>query len=76
MYLFEYLGAVYLWCFIAIKNKLRGREIPKFKEILYNYEDDEVEIDIIDQHAYGINLKLIGFIVTMIICYLLIEIRI
>lgn len=74
MYLFEYLGAVYLWCFIAIKNKFSNRDIPKFREILYNTEFDKTKIDIIDQLAYGINLKLIGFIVTMMICYFLTEI--
>lgn len=74
MYIFDYLGAVYMWCFLALKYKIKRKQLPKFDEILSG-KDRYNEDDVVDMHAYGLNLKIIGFSVTMIICYFLTKIR-
>ena len=72
MYLFDYLGAFYFWIAISIIRVIRAQEPPTFKDILsgknkYNFNDP------IDKGAYGIKLKMIGFIVTGIILHLIVK---
>ncbi len=72
MYLFDYLGAVYYWLYLTILRKVQNKESPSFADIRegkgrYN------EGDVVDQSAYGMKLKIIGVIVTMIILHLIVR---
>jgi hypothetical protein len=72
MYLFDYLGAIYYWIYLAAISKIRDRDAPKFSEIRegtgrYN------KGDIVDMGAYGLKLKMIGVSVTMLICWIIVK---
>jgi hypothetical protein len=65
MYLFEYLGAVYIWIFFVFLNKVRGKQTPTFGSILRSeYNEDGFLGNLTSSMFY----KAIGFIITMIIC--------
>lgn len=68
MYLFEYLGAVYKWIFLCLVNPILGKKSPSFKEVLSPLEDSDEVVDIM---AAGLSNKVVGFIITMIICAIL-----
>lgn len=68
MYLFEYLGAFYKWVFWSLVNPLLGKKAPSFKQILNPLEDST---DLVDISAGGLNNKIVGLIVTILICHLL-----
>ena len=71
MYLFEYLGAFYKWVFFSLMNPLFGKKVPMFREILAPPVEGK---EIVDSAAGGLSNKVIGFIVTMIICSILVRI--
>ncbi len=66
MYLFEYVGAVFLWIFESVFYTKK----PAFKDVLTGKERYS-KGDLVDRSAYGIKLKFIGFVVTMVIVSLL-----
>lgn len=68
MHLFEYLGACYKWFFFYILNLILNKEKPVFREVLYSLNSNP---DVIDSLAGGISNKIIGFLVTMIVCFIL-----
>jgi hypothetical protein len=71
MYLFEYLGAFYKWIYFSFFNPIIGKKTVPFKQILAPLEESG---DIVERLAGGLSNKLIGFIVTMIICSILVRI--
>ena len=71
MYLFEYLGAVYKWMFFGVLNLILWKKPPLFKQILSPLEDSK---DIVDVLAGGLSNKVVGFIITMIICSILVQV--
>lgn len=71
MYLFEFLGAFYKWIFFRIINPILGKEVPSIKQILSPLDDNEEIVDIL---ARGLSNKIVGFIITMIICSILVRV--
>ena len=67
MYGFEYLGAIFLWMFELVFYKKK----PSFKDVLTGKERFN-EGELVDISAYGMKLKVIGFILTMVIVSLLV----
>ncbi|RED92995.1 hypothetical protein C7460_12719 [Marinoscillum furvescens DSM 4134] len=70
MYFFDYLGAFYFWVWLNIWNSVNDTKRPTFKEVLEG-KDRHQEGDIVDLHAYGLKLKFIGGVVTMVIVSIL-----
>ena len=70
MYLFEYLGAFYKWLFFSLLSYLLGKERPVFRNMLHPLDENT---DVMDSLAGGASNKIIGFIVTMIICSILVK---
>ncbi len=68
MFLFEYLGAFYKWTFYGLVNLILRKKAPSFKQILRPPEDN---IEIVEKLAWGLSNKVIGIIITMIICSIL-----
>lgn len=66
MYGFEYLGALFLWMFELTFYKKK----PSFKDVLKGKERFN-DGDLVDMGAYGMKLKVIGLIVTVMIISLL-----
>jgi len=72
MYFFDYLGAFYYWIYLVAVSKIRNRKPPTFAEIREGkgmYEED----DFVDMNAYGFKLKVIGGIVTVLICWAIVK---
>ncbi len=72
MYFSSYLGAFYFWIYLIILNKIRNKKIPTFSDIRqgkgrYN------EGDVMDMTAYQLQLKIIGFVITMLILHITIK---
>lgn len=71
IYFFEYLGAFYKWAILYLINSILRREAPSFNRILNPERETQ---DIVEILGFGLSNKLIGFIVTMIICAILISV--
>jgi hypothetical protein len=74
MYLFDYIGGFYFWCYLATINRLRRKNIPTLKDVRTGKNMYAIG-DIVDSGVYFLKLKFIGFVVTMFICYLLTKVR-
>jgi len=70
MYFFDYLGAFYFWVWLNIWNSVNDTKRPTFKEVLEGKNRCQ-KGDIVDQSAYGLKLKFIGVVITMIIVSIL-----
>ncbi len=68
--LFDFLGAFYLWCYFFVVNGLTKKRRLSFDEILTG-KNRYASGDKVDRGAYFLKLKVIGFIVTMILCGIL-----
>lgn len=66
MLLFDYLGALYFWVFLAVIRSARGKKSPSFSDVIGGKDSFEAD-SFIDRHAYGLKLKFIGLIVTGVI---------
>lgn len=74
MFLFEYLGAFYKWLFLWVVNLFYKKSSPSFDRILHP-EIDENTGEIFDILSNGLSNKVVGFIVTMILCSILVKIK-
>lgn len=72
MYLFDYLGAFYYWVFLVIRSKIRRRKAPAFSDIREG-KGKYIKGNIVDKGAYGLKLKTIGVIITMLILHLIVK---
>ncbi|MBD8489769.1 hypothetical protein IFO69_13510 [Echinicola sp. CAU 1574] len=72
MGLWDYLGAFYYWVYLAVLSKIQGKSTPAYKDIRLGkgkYNKGEVT----DRVAYGLKLKTIGLIVTMLIISIIVK---
>ncbi len=70
MYFFDHLGVFYYWMYLNIANRIRNKSVPTISEIIKG--DGKYEKgDIVDQQAYGLNFKILGVVVTLIIIKLI-----
>ena len=70
MYLFDHLGVFYYWVYLNVANRIRKKPIPTMSDIIKG-EGKYQEGDIVDQQAYGLNFKILGVVVTLIIVRLI-----
>lgn len=74
MFIFEYLGAFYIWLILLVVNSFKKKSPPSFNSVLHP-EIDKNTGSIVDILSNGILTKITGFLITMMLLHALIKIK-